>query len=204
MSAPAGRLIRAVVVTAILAAAWSAADAQQWKIYTLGRVDPILADFYVEDTPWILFHDDQSMYVFAIGCNRVERVERDGVALPPPACPIERLPTSMPRVYVAIMDLEAKRLDDAVAKLREQTRAYAEAVLGSLAATRGLAQPGGPDVGVRQIEVTRAATAIGFLQTQIGDTLSDIRLIDLRVGKLLDAAKTFPPSEKQRFFFAPR
>jgi hypothetical protein len=203
MSARAARLIRAVAMAAILLAAWSA-DAQQWKIYTLGRTDPILADLYVEDTPWILFHDDQSMYVFAIGCNRVERVERDGVALPPPNCPIEKLPTSMPRVYVAIMDLEAKRLDDAVAKLREQTRAYAEAVLGSLAATRALSQPGGPDVAVRQVEVTRATTAIGFLQTQIGDTLSDIRLIDLRVGKLLDASKTFPAPEKQRFFFAPR
>jgi hypothetical protein len=203
MSAPARRLIRAVVMAAILAVAWSA-DAQQWKIYTLGRVDPIVADFYVEDTPWIIFHDDQSMYVFAIGCNRVERVERDGVALPPPNCPIEKLPTSMPRVYIAIMDLEAKRLDDAVVKLRDQTRAYAEAVLGSLAAVRGLSQPGGPEVAVRQLEVTRASTAIGFLQTQIADTLSDIRIIDLRVGKLLDAAKTFPASEKQRFFFAPR
>lgn len=203
MSIQTGRLVRAVVLAAILAVAWSA-EAQQWKIYLLGRVDPIVADLYVEDAPWILFHDDRSMYVFALGCNRVERVERDGVALPPPNCPIERLPTSMPRVYVAIMDLEAKRLDDAIAKLREQTRAYAEAVIGSIAATRGFVQATGVETSAREVELSRATAAIGFLQSQISDTLGDIRLIDLRVGKLLDAAKSFPPSEKQRFFFAPR
>lgn len=203
MNTQAGRFTRAVVLAAILAVAWSA-EAQQWKIYLLGRVDPIVADLYVEDAPWILFHDDQSMYVFAIGCNRVERVERNGVALPPPNCPIEKLPTSMPRVYVAIMDLEAKRLDDAIAKLREQTRAYAEAVIGSIAATRGVVTATGVETSAREMELARATAAIGFLQTQISDTLSDIRLIDLRVGKLLDAAKSFPPSEKQRFFFAPR
>ena len=203
MNTHAGRLIRAVVLAAILAVAWSA-EAQQWKIYLLGRVDPIVADLYVEDTPWILFHDDQSMYVFAVGCNRVDRVERDGVALPPPNCPIEKLPTSMPRVYVAIMDLEAKRLDDAIAKLREQTRAYADAVIGSIAATRGSATATAVETSAREMELARASAAIGLLQTQISDTLSDIRVIDLRVGKLLDAAKSFPPSEKQRFFFAPR
>lgn len=203
MSTQTGHLVRAVVLAAILAVAWSA-EAQQWKIYLLGRVDPIVADLYVEDAPWILFHDDQSMYVFAVGCNRVERVERDGVALPPPNCPIEKLPTSMPRVYVAIMDLEAKRLDDAVAKLREQTRAYSEAVVGSIAATRGVVTATGVETSARELELSRARAAIGFLQTQISDTLSDIRLIDLRVGKLLDAANSFPPSEKQRFFFAPR
>jgi hypothetical protein len=203
MSTRIRRLLPAVVLGALLVAGGSA-EAQQWKIYLLGRVDPIVADLYVEDTPWILFHDDQSMYLFAVGCNRVERVERNGVALPPPACPVERLPTSMPRVYIALVDLEAKRLDETVAKLREQTRAYAEAVVGSATAARAPIQAGGLEVASRNLELARAAAAIGFLQAQINDTLSDVRLIDLRVGKLLDAAKSFPPSEKQRFFFAPR
>ncbi len=38
-------------------------------------------------------------------------------------------------VYLGIMDLEAKRLDDSIAELREQTRAYAQAVIGTFAAT---------------------------------------------------------------------
>jgi hypothetical protein len=33
------------------------------------------------------------------------------------------------------MDLEAKRLDDSIARLREQTRSYAQAVIGTFAAT---------------------------------------------------------------------
>jgi hypothetical protein len=199
MSIQTGRLVRAVVLAAILAVA-SAAEAQQWKIYMLGRVDPIVADLYVEDTPWILFHDDESMYVFAVGCNRVDRVERDGVALPPPNCPIEKLPTSMPRVYIAIMDLEAKRLDDTIVKLKDQNRAYGEALAGSAAAS---ATPGIPPQQAR-VSQERFADAARLLQSQINDSLLEIRLADLRVGRLLDAAKSFPPSEKQRFFFAPR
>jgi len=199
MSTRAGRLIRTVVLVVILTASWSAAEAQQWKIYLLGQVDPIVADLYVEDTPWILFHDDQSMYVFAVGCNRVERVERDGVALPPPNCPIEKLPTSMPRVYIAILELEAKRLDATITKLRDQNSAYAAALSGVAAAT-----PAGITPQQASIARQRFADAARFLQAQISDSLLEIRFIDVRVGKLLDAVKSFPPSEKQRFFFATR
>ena len=30
--------------------------------------------FYAEEPPWILFRDDDSQYVFAVGCDRVRRV----------------------------------------------------------------------------------------------------------------------------------
>jgi len=176
------------------------AEAQEWKIYLLGKTEPIVADFYVEETPWVFFHDDQSMYLFAVGCNRVSRVERGGTPIPLPACPVEKLPTTMPRVYVAIMDLEAKRLDDSIARLRDQTRAYAEAVIGSVVATRGLVQAGGlPATG--EVELARTVGAISFLQSQINDTLFDIRLSERRVGALLDAVKTYPRGERQRYFF---
>jgi hypothetical protein len=198
--------VRVIIWCLMVAATAVPAAAQEWKIYLLGRIDPVVADAYVEDAPWIFFHDDKSMYVFAVGCNRVDRVERNGVPLPAPACPIERLPTTMPRVYIAIIDLEGKRLDDAIARLREQTRAYAEAVVGSIAATRGFLQQTTTraETTLRELEVQRAAAAVGFLQTQISDTLLDIQLIDQRVGRLLDAARSFPPGEKARFFFAPR
>lgn len=204
MSAHTARLIAGAAL--VLALVWTApAAAQDWSIYVQGQVDPIVADFYyAEDPPWVVYHfkDDPSMYVFAIGCNRVERVERGGATLALPPCPVERLPTTMPRVFIAIMDLEAKRLDDSIAKLREQTRAYAEAVIGSVAATRGFFETAG--ARARDIELARSAQAAAFLQSQINDTLFDIRLIDQRVGKLLDAAKSFPPGERQRYFFAPR
>jgi len=60
---------------------------------------------------------------------------RHHAAIPPAPCPVDRLPTTMPRVYLGIMDLEAKRLDDSIARLREQTRSYAQAVIGTFAAT---------------------------------------------------------------------
>src|SRR5262249_4439062 len=115
-----------------------AADAQEWRIYLKGKVEPIVATFYSEEPPWVFYQDDASMYVFTVGCNRIDRIERGGPPLPPPACPVEPLPTTMPRVLVNIMDLEAKRLDDGISKLREQTRAYADAVVGSAVAARGL------------------------------------------------------------------
>jgi hypothetical protein len=172
----------------------------QWRIYLLGKTQPIEASFYAEDAPWVFYRDDQSMYVFAMGCNRVERVERDGAPLPPPACPVDRLPTTMPRVYLAIMDLEAKRLDDNIAKLREQTRAYAQAVVGTFAATGEFS--GDPFKRAEaELERRRNLDAVAFLQNQISDTLFEIRLAENRVGSLHDASKTYPRFARQRFFF---
>ena len=184
-----------VVITA------SSALAQEYSIYLLGHTQPIQASFYSEEPPWIFFRDDESQYVFAVGCNRVDRVERGGVAIPPPLCPVDRLPTTMPMVYAAIMDGEAKRLDDSIAKLREQTRS----VLAGAVATNVAANEADPNARA-QAELTRRRNldAIAVLQSQIQETLFDIRLSEARVGALADAAKTYPKSERQRFFFFAR
>jgi hypothetical protein len=180
-----------------------AAAAQEWKIYLNGRAQPIAASFYAEETPWVFFRDDESMYVFAVGCDRIQRVERGGAPIPPAVCPVDRLPTTMPRVYLAVMDLEAKRLDDSIAKLREQTRAYAQAVVGTFAAT-GDFSPDPAKQAEAELARRRALDAVAFLQSQISDTLFDIRLTEHRVGSLLDASKSYPRSERQRFFFFTR
>jgi hypothetical protein len=179
------------------------ADAQEWKVYLKGKVEPILAQFYAEEPPWVFYRDDDSMYTFALGCDRVLRVERAGTAIPLPPCPVEQLPTTMPRVLVNIMDLEAKRLDDGIAKLREQTRAYSQAVVGSLAATGELGAEQRSAAEAQRMR-SQAFDAVAFLQSQINDTLFDIRLTEQRVGALLDASQSYPPRARQRYFFAPR
>jgi hypothetical protein len=184
----------------LLGIAASPALAQEYAIYLHGHTLPVKASFYAEESPWVFFRDDDSQYVFALGCDRVARVERAGAALPLPACPVPRLPTTMPRVYLQIIDLETKRLDDAIARLREQTRAYAQAVIGTFAATGEV----GADPAKRaEAELTRrrSLNAVAFLQSQIQDTLFDIRLTENRVGALIDASKTYPKSERQRFYF---
>jgi hypothetical protein len=195
-----GLAIGLAVGLALLVAAASPALAQEWTIHLLGHTEPVKATFYAEEPPWVFFRDDESQYVFAVGCNRVQRVERGGAAIPAPACPVERLPTTMPRVYLGIMDLEAKRLDDSISKLREQTRAYAQAVVGTFAAT---GEFGGDPAKRAEAELARrrALDAVAFLQNQIQDTLFDIRLTESRVGTLLDASRTYPKAERQRFYF---
>jgi hypothetical protein len=195
--------IGVAVGLALLGAAASSALAQEYTIILHGHTVPIRASFYSEEPPWIFFRDDDSQYVFAVGCDRVQRVERGGAALPPPLCPVDRLPTTMPRVYLTIMDLEAKRLDDSIARLREQTRAYAQAVIGTFAATGEFAA----DPATRaeaELARKRNLDAVAFLQNQIQDTLFEIRLTEMRVGTLLDASQTYPKSERQRFFFFTR
>lgn len=179
------------------------AEAQEWKIYLAGKVDPIVASFYAEEAPWVFYRDDDSMFVFALGCNRVRKVERGGTEIPMPACPVERLPTTMPRILVSLMDLESKRLDDAITRLREQTRAYADAVVGTAVAARGLVIAGG-SVGEAQRQMERDVGAISFLRSQINDTLFEIRLTEQRVGALTEAAKAFPPPVRPRYYFAPK
>jgi hypothetical protein len=185
---------------ALLAAAAAPAVAQEYAIHLYGHTEPVKASFYAEEPPWIFFRDDDSQYVFAVGCDRVRRVERGGAAIPPAPCPIERLPTTMPRVYLGIMDLEAKRLDDSIARLREQTRSYAQAVIGTFAATGEFS---GDPAARAEAELARRRNldAVAFLQSQIQDTLFDIRLSENRVGTLLEASKTYPKSERQRYYF---
>jgi hypothetical protein len=194
-------MIGATVGVGLVVGLASSALAQEYTIHLLGHTQPIRASFYSEEPPWIFFRDDDSQYVFAVGCNRVERVERGGVAIPPPLCPVERLPTTMPKVYAAIMDGEAKRLDDSIAKLREQTRS----VLAGALATNVAANEADPNARA-QAELTRRRNldAIAVLQSQIQETLFDIRLSEARVGALSDATKTYPKSEPQRFYFFSR
>jgi len=200
MRAVQGLAAGVTVGLSVLGAAASPALAQEWTVYLHGHTVPLKASFYAEEPPWVFFRDDDSQYVFAVGCDRVQRVERGGAPIPPPGCPVERLPTTMPRVYLAIMDLEAKRLDDSIAKLREQTRAYAQAVIGTFAAT---GEFGGDPAKRAEAELARRRSldAVAFLQNQIQDTLFDIRLTESRVGTLLDASKTYPKAERQRFYF---
>jgi hypothetical protein len=185
---------------ALLAGTASPALAQEWMIYLHGHPLPITASYYAEETPWVFFRDDQSQYVFAVGCDRVQRVERGGATLPPPACPVDRLPTTMPRVFLGIMDSEAKRLDDSIAKLREQTRAYAQAIVATFAATGEFAADPNRRAEAELVR-RRNLDAVAFMQNQIQDTLFDIRLSENRVGTLLDASRTYPKAERQRFFF---
>jgi hypothetical protein len=199
------RVIPAVALSWALAlgAFGEVADAQEWKIYLKGKVEPVVAQFYSEEAPWVFYRDDDSMYIFAVGCDRVLRVERGGTQIPLPPCPVELLPTTMPRVLVNIMDLEDKRLEDGIARLREQTRAYSQAIISTFAATQDL----GPDavgMGARQQMASQGLDAAAFLQSQIQDTLFDIRLTRDRVGALLEQARSYPPRPRQRYFFAPR
>ena len=184
----------------LLGAAAAPALAQEWRIHLHGHTLPVTATYYMEETPWIFFRDDQSQYVFAVGCDRVARVERGGAQIPLPACPVERLPTTMPRVYHQIMDLEAKRLDDSIARLREQTRAYAQAIVATFAATGEFSADPNQRAEAELVR-RRNLDAVAFMQNQIQDTLFDIRLTETRVGSLLDAAQTYPKAERQRFFF---
>ena len=195
-----GPLLVAAAVLGLLVLGAAEVRAQEWKIYLHGGVTPVTASYYAEESPWIFYRDDDSMYVFAVGCDRIRKVERGGATLPPPACAVDRLPTTMPRVYLQIMDLEAKRLDDAIAKLREQTRAYAQAVVGTFAAEGTFASDPSKQAEA-ELARRRALDAVAFLQSQIQDTLFDIRLTETRVGSLFDAAQTYPKAARPRFFF---
>jgi hypothetical protein len=196
-------VLLAVTLFAVLVMGVRPVDAQQWKIFLAGKTEPIVADVYVEDAPWIIFRDDESMYLFAIGCNRVDRVERNGVALPRPACPVERLSTSMPLVYLALVELEGKRFEDAFTRLAAQSKQYSEAVLGAeLVLTQ--APPGDLQARVAAVTRERLRDTATVIQREVNTTLFEIGLLEERMKRLFEAARSFPEGARQRFFFAPR
>jgi hypothetical protein len=191
--------IGVAVGLALLGGAVSSAFAQEYTIYLYGHAVPLKASFYAEEPPWIFFRDDDSQYVFAVGCDRLQRVERDGAAIPPPPCPVERLPTMIPQVYGGIMESESKRLEDTIAKLREQIRNKA-VVEASAAATGGPA--GGATTPSEQVARLRQyRDTVDVLEEQIRDTRREVRLTQVRVGALVELSKTYPKRERQRFYF---
>jgi hypothetical protein len=90
-----------------------------------------------------------------------------------------------------------------LAKLAEQTRRYNEAVQNVQTATGLAAQQGVSAEAGRATQERLAPTGDLELQ-QIGVTLAEVQTSSRRIGLLVDAARSFPPSEKRRFFFAPR
>jgi hypothetical protein len=175
----------------------SATHAQQWTIYLHGHVEPVRATFYTEETPWIFYRDDDSQYVFAVGCDRVRRVTRDGIEIAL-FCPVERLPTMMPRVYQGIVDREAKNLEDANAKYRERLRACNQAAATPVGAA------GGEPAGQAEAARCQSPEALAFLEDPVRDAEDEIRQARRRLGALLELVgmyKADRPGPVQRFFF---
>ena len=203
MNTTRARLVTLLVAGLLLAAAGSA-DAQEWKIHMIGKVDPIVASYYAEETPWIFYRDDESMYVFALGCNRVVKVERDGTVLPTPACPVERVPTTIWRIYVGILELEGKRLDDSLDRLRGLTTAYNAAV-----ANATIAAANAQRIGRLEDATVGLEESLKFLNLQLGDARNDVDRVLLSSATVSQAARAYREMEqnqvgRRRYFFAPR
>ena len=203
MNTTRARLVTSLVAGLLLAAAGSA-DAQEWKIYMIGKVDPIVASYYAEETPWIFYRDDESMYVFALGCNRVAKVERGGAAIPLPACPVERVPTTVWRVYVGLLELEGKRLDDGLDRLRGLTTAYNTAV-----ANATIAAANAQRIGRLEDATVGLEDSLKFLNLQLGDARSEVDRVLQSSATVSQAAGQYRVMElnqvgRRRYFFAPR
>ncbi len=203
MNTTRARLVTLLVAGLLLAAAGSA-DAQEWKIYMIGKVDPIVASYYAEETPWLFYRDDESMYVFALGCNRVVKVERDGTVLPTPACPVERVPTTIWRIYVGILELEGKRLDDSLDRLRGLTTAYNAAVANATIAAANAQRIGRLEDATFGLE-----DSLKFLNLQMEDARSDVDRVLRSSSAVSEAARSYRDMEqrqvgRRRYFFAPR
>ena len=203
MNTTRARLVTLLVAGLLLAAAGSA-DAQEWKIHMIGKIDPIVASYYAEETPWIFYRDDESMYVFALGCNRVVKVERDGTVLPTPACPVERVPTTIWRIYVGILELEGKRLDDSLDRLRGLTTAYNAAV-----ANATIAAANAQRIGRLEDATVGLEDSLKFLNLQLGDARSEVDRVLQSSSIVSQAAGQYRVMElnqvgRRRYFFAPR
>jgi hypothetical protein len=181
------------------------AEAQDWKIHTIGKSYPIEADFYAEEPPWVFYRyaGDPSMYVFAVGCNRVMKVERQGSEIPRPACPVEMVPGNQTRVISTLLELEGKRLDDAFERLRGMTvqfnRAAADATI-TLANAKATGE---------NIPTATLAETLQVLNRQLDDVRSELTESLRRTDAVASGYRQYREEETKaihprRYFFAPR
>jgi hypothetical protein len=177
------------------------AHPQEWAIYLYGQVDPIKASFYTEEEPWIFFRDDDSQYVFAVGCDHVKEVRRDNVPILSPACQVARAPTTTSQVYEGVLALELKHFEELMAKLTEQSRSYAQ-IVGTSAASGELRA--GPATQVSRPEFERGRSPVELLKSEIDDTTLEIQLSMNRLATLIEKRNSYPPPQRQRFFFFSR
>jgi hypothetical protein len=180
-------------------------EAQEWRIYTIGKADPIEANFYAEEAPWVFykFADDPSMYVYAVGCNRIVAVERGGQMIPRPACPVEIVPENQTRVISTLLDLEAKRLDDTFERLRGITVQFNRAAADAVITLAGARQTG------ERIPTATLAETLNVLNQQLDEVRSDLQLSLNRSEAVAHAFAQYRAKEReavrpQRYFFAPR
>jgi hypothetical protein len=199
-----GRLAAVLLVGIILAVA-APAQGQEWRIYTIGKPYPIQADFYQEEVPWVFyrFAEDPSMYVFAVGCNRITRVERGGQEIPRPACPVEMVPTNQTAVISTLLELEARRLDEAYERLRGITVQFNRA-----AADATVVLAGARTIG-EQVPTATLAETLQVLNRQLNEVRTDLQLSLQRTDAVVTGYRQFRDEERkavnpQRYFFAPR
>lgn len=112
----------------------------------------------------------------------------------------------MPQIYRRVMEPEQRRIDDLVARLREQNRAYSEAIVGAALASRGLQAAGaaGQSTLVSQADILSNVQGVAFMAQQINDTLVDIRLTNVKITNLEAAAadeEKLTPRPRARYFF---
>ena len=179
------------------------AEAQEWKIYTRGKTAPIVSNFYAEEAPWVFYRDDDSMYVFAIGCNQIVKIERGGTEIPLPACPVEKVPTNTTRVLINILELEAKRLDEAFERLRGITVQFNNAAANATIAAAN-AKVAGLDIPKESLQET-----LETLKVQLDDVRFDLRQSLDRTDAIVGAVSAYREMERRaigrsRYFFAPR
>ena len=205
MSTYTTRLVMVVAVAGLALALATPAPAQEWKIYTLGKADPIEAAFYAEEVPWVFykFADDPSMYIFAVGCNRITKVERAGQEIPRPACPVEIVPENQTRVISTLLDLEAKRLDETFERLRGITVQFNRAAADAVITLAGARQTG------ERIPTATLAETLNVLNQQLDEVRSDLQLSLDRSKAVANAFAKYREKERdavrpQRYFFAPR
>jgi len=180
-------------------------EAQEWRIYTLGKAYPIEADYYAEEAPWVFYHfaDDPGMYLFAVGCDRVTRVERGGQEIPRPACPVQAVPTNQARVYSTLLDLEGKRLDEAFERLRGITVQFNRAAADATITLANARQTG------ELLPTASLAETLDTLNRQLDDVRTDVNESLRRTDAVVRAYGEYRRRElneirPQRYFFAPR
>ena len=172
------------------------------RIHIFDKTTPVVSDQIFEEEAWVLYQEGDSGYLFSVPRERVEKLEivQDGTVRTLPITSQDgRFRDFRRQVFMAVLEVEDKRVDAVFKRLQDELRNMGTA---ASAATAG-SQPRGPGAAPAPATFSREAEfALALQQERVARLLEEATAVGRRMDRILQRAGKYEISGgKPRYYF---